>query len=410
MTDIVILSTADWDNPYWTNKQHVAAELARLGHRILYVESLGLRRPTASKQDLSRIWRRLKRGLKTPSRVRENIWAWSPLIVPFQRYRLVRAFNRLLLGAMIGFWRRRIGLGDDLLWTYSPLTPSLLDFRRFRTVVYHAVDDIAAQPGMPKQAIETDERRLVREADVVFVTSHALLESHKTVNPNTHYLPNVADFDHFARARGAETTVPDDIARLDRPCIGFVGAISGYKIDFELLRAVSGLRPRWSLVLIGAIGEGDPWTNADALKACTNIHLLGGRPYADLPAYLKGFDVAILPNRLNDYTKAMFPMKFFEYLAAGRPVVATRLPALKDFGGVAAFADDADGFVAAIEAALRGEGAALESRLAVARRYTYAARTAAMLQILALRRSSPERGGTRDPAASPQPPPRSQEA
>jgi glycosyltransferase involved in cell wall biosynthesis len=113
-----------------------------------------------------------------------------------------------------------------------------------------------------------------------------------------------------------------------------------------------------------------------------NLHLLGPKAYETLPAYLKGFDVAILPAALNAYTRGMFPMKFFEYLAAGCPVVSTALPALRDFQDVACLAPTHDAFVAALEATLRGAAPALATRLAAAREHTYERRTARMMQLL----------------------------
>jgi len=116
-----------------------------------------------------------------------------------------------------------------------------------------------------------------------------------------------------------------------------------------------------------------------------NVHFLGPRPYSALPGYLKGFAVALLPSALNDYTRGMFPMKFFEYLAAGCPIVSTALPALRAYAHVASLAASHDEFVAAIEAALRGDGPPLAARLAVAREHTYERRTARMLELLEAR-------------------------
>ncbi|WP_426719830.1 hypothetical protein [Enterobacter cloacae complex sp. 285F6] len=100
--DIVVLSTADWDNPFWTNKQHVALELANRGHRVLYIESLGLRRPSVNKKDLSRIFRRvLKPPDKAPRKVRDNVWVWSPISIPFNNYAIVRKLNKLILSSAL---------------------------------------------------------------------------------------------------------------------------------------------------------------------------------------------------------------------------------------------------------------------------------------------------------------------
>jgi hypothetical protein len=136
------------------------------------------------------------------------------------------------------------------------------------------------------------------------------------------------------------------------------------------------------VVLIGKVGEGDPWTDPALLEGLPNLHLPGPRPYAQLPAYLKGFDVAMLPSTRNEYTDSMFPMKFFEYLAAGRPVVSVALPALAAFRHAAAQHDEPAAFVAALDDAIAGGAASLEARLAVAREHTYDGRMTRMLALL----------------------------
>jgi glycosyltransferase involved in cell wall biosynthesis len=381
-TDIVLLSTADWDNPFWTNKQHVAVELARRGHRVLYIDSLGLRRPSASSQDFGRILKRLLRALRPPRRVRERVWVWSPLVIPLQHLALARKLNGWSLRAGLWLWSRWLKLSRDLLWTYNPMTTRLFPTRDFGTVVYHCVDEIEAQRGMPAREIGEAEHELLAAASYCFVTAEHLLETRRSLCSSIHYFPNVADFDHFSKARAAETLVPKDLADLPRPRIGFVGAISDQKIDVALVRRLAELHPEWSIVLIGKVGEGDPWTNIEPLRGLPNLHLLGPRPYELLPSYLKGFDVAMLPAAMNSYTRGMFPMKFFEYLAAGCPVVSTALPALRAFGDVACLAETPEHFVAGCARALRGYTPPLATRLAVAREHTYERRTARMMQLL----------------------------
>lgn len=379
--DIVLLSTADWDNPFWTNKQHMACQLAARGCRVLYIDSLGLRRPSTRAQDVSRIGRRLRRALAAPTVVRPNLHVWSPLLLPASLV-AARRLNRAMLTRALAAQIRRLGFERTLLWTYNPMTTWLLALDAFDGVVYHCVDDIAAQPGMPAAALEAAEEALVRAADVVFATAPNLAETRGRWNPNTHFLPNVADYDHFARALSPDHVTPPDLARIPGPRLGFIGAISGYKLDFELIRQVAVRRPDWSIVLIGKVGEGDPWTDASRLRGLPNLHLLGPRPYEQLPAYLGGIDVALLPSALNEYTASMFPMKFFEYLAAGRPVVSTCLPALRAYAHVARLAAGPEDFIRAIEEELRNGHAGLDARLQLASQHTYAARTERMLAVL----------------------------
>ncbi len=380
--DVVLLSTADWDNPFWTNKQHVAVELARRGHRVLYIDSLGLRRPSVSTRDLKRVLGRLRKAVRVPREVRAGLWQWSPLVLPFQGNSLLRAATRSLLEHGLDARLRALGMKRDWLWTYNPLTCALLDLSSFERCIYHCVDEISAQPGMPVGVLKSAEEELARAADIVFTTSRTLAEGRRRWNPRTHYLPNVADYEHFSSAMAHETEIPEDLRRIKEPRLGFIGAISGYKIDFDLLRTVAQARPDWSVVLIGSIGEGDPWTNVAPLEGLPNIHVLGPRPYAALPAYLRGFNVALLPNRINDYTDAMFPMKLFEYLASGCPVVSVNLKALRDYSSVVTIAQSPNEFIEKIASVLAGIAPALPLRLAEARQHTYVTRMDRMLELL----------------------------
>jgi glycosyltransferase involved in cell wall biosynthesis len=349
---------------------------------VLYVDSLGLRAPGVNAQDMRRIGRRIARATAGPRRVEDGVHVWSPLLLPYQHRGSVRRLNRTALTFALARIVKAIGFERPLLWTYNPLTTRLLDLSRFDDVVYHCVDDIGAQPGMPTTLMRQAERELAVKARVVFATAPRLAEVQSRVNPNTHFLPNVADFDHFASALREDTVVPADLARIPGKRLGFIGALSGYKVDFGLLRAIAERRPDWSIVLIGKIGEGEPGTDASLLQGLDNLHVLGPRPYASLPSYLRGMDVALLPSRSNDYTASMFPMKFFEYLAAGRPVVSTDLPAIRPFRDVVTIAGSVDGFVAAIEAVLGGQAPSLEARLDAAREHTWDARTDRMLALL----------------------------
>jgi glycosyltransferase involved in cell wall biosynthesis len=351
--DFLIVATADWDNPLWTNKQHLASRLGAAGHRVLYVESLGLRKPGASRRDIGRMWRRLRRANRL-RRVVGSVWVLSPLVIPLHDSRLVRRANRSIIRRGIGRALRRIGMARPILWTYNPLVLELLEGVEWSALVYHCVDELAGSPGMPTELLERAERELCRRADLVVASAPALAKSRREFSKRLEYVPNVADFENFVRAADPETPVAADLEAIPPPRIGFVGAISNYKLDLELLEEVLRSRPDWSLVMVGPVGGGDPGTRADSLEELPNVHLLGIRRREELPGYLKGFDVCLLPNRINRYTSHMFPLKFFEYLATGRPVVMTPLPSLEEFRHLAFVAEayDPPAFERAIESAL----------------------------------------------------------
>lgn len=379
--DVVLFSTADWDHPFWTNKQHVATQLAASGFRVLYIESLGLRRPSVHARDLARIARRFKRAWRPLRQINKNLWVASPLVLPWHGSALVRQFNERWLAGWIARQCRRLGFESPIVWTYNPLVADLADKLDSSLRVYHCVDDLSAAPRISAESIRAAEQRLAQQADVVFTTSPALQSRLAALSPHkTHYLPNVADYEHFSQARRAGP-VPPELAAIPRPRVGFVGALSAYKVDFELIAAVARARPEVHWVLVGQIGEGQLGTSVERIRL-PNVHLLGPRDYEQLPSYLRGFDLATIPCPANPYTAAMFPMKFFEYLAAGLPVVAGNVPALAEFSHACHVVKSPAEFITALDRVLAGDGVDAEAGAQLARQYTWQWRMGEMLKIL----------------------------
>lgn len=348
--DVILFSTADWKARYWTNKQHMATRLAARGHRVLYVETVGLRSPGLNTLDAGRILARLKRGIAPVAKVRDHVWTLSPLTIPFgHRSPAIAAVNSLQLRTRIKAWMSANDVRSPMLWTYHPYMLDAVDPIGASRLIYHCADNLAAIPGIDPASFATAERELLERADVTFTTSHYLQARCEAVaGARSHYFGNVADVGHFGKARIAGN-LPPDLDAIPRPRLGYVGALSDFKVDFDLLARVADDRPDWHLVLIGEERAGQSDAGLRMLAQRPNVHLLGWRPYDDLPRYLSGFDVALLPQLINDYTRAMFPMKFFEYLAAGLPVVSTPLDAIRDFGPICSIAPDSRSFAEAIQ-------------------------------------------------------------
>ena len=387
MADIVLLSTADWDHPLWTNKQHVACSLASEGERVLYVESLGLRSVQAKTQDFRRILRRLLLGLRFVRQVRPGIWVLSPLVLPGGSQGVALRLNRLMLRCSVSLACWVLRFRSPWLWTYNPLTLLYLPLKGFTLSVYHAVDAVQEQPCMPRALIESEEARLCRSVNQVFTTSPYLAERLAMHTDRICYEPNVADRDHFSTAleqrQDPGFVDPPELRGIPEPKIGFVGAISSYKLDFELIRSVALRHPEWHFVFIGPQSEGEPSTDLSQLCGLGNVHWLGPKPYSQLPRFLAGFQCAWLPLQCNAYTRAMFPMKFFEYLFAGLPVVSTRIHALRSFEAICRLCPPEPlEFSKQIQQVLAGEGPTLEQRLSGIEGYTYVSRTRRMLKLL----------------------------
>ena len=387
MADIVLLSTADWDHPLWTNKQHVACSLASEGERVLYVESLGLRTVQAKTQDFRRILRRLLLGLRFVRQVRPGIWVLSPLVLPGGSQGVALRLNRLMVRFSVSLACWLLRFRSPWLWTYNPLTLLYLPLKGFTLSVYHAVDAVQEQPCMPRALIESEEARLCRSVNQVFTTSPYLAERLAMHTDRICFEPNVADRDHFSTAlelrQDPGFVDPPELRGIPEPKIGFVGAISSYKLDFELIRSVALRHPEWHFVFIGPQSEGEPSTDLSQLCGLGNVHWLGPKPYSQLPRFLAGFQCAWLPLQCNAYTRAMFPMKFFEYLFAGLPVVSTRIHALRSFEAICRLCPPEPlEFSKQIQQVLAGEGPTLEQRLSGIEGYTYVSRTRRMLKLL----------------------------
>ncbi len=343
--DIVCVGFADWDTDLWTNQHHLMARLAH-ANRVLFIESLGLRRPQLAGRDLTRIWRRLRRGLGPP-RQADGLYVLSPLVLPLHGSRVARALNARLLPWLVRRAARRLGLQRPILWGYVPQAEELIAALDPSLVVYHCVDDIAAQERIDTASFRAAEARFAARADLVLASAPALAQRLRAFSDNVLDAPNVADTELFARALGAGAPDPA-MAALPPPRIVFTGAIVSIKLDMALLVELARMRPRWSFALVGPIGPGDPRTDVSVLQSQPNIHLLGRRTYAQLPDVLRGADVGLIPYARNELTESIFPMKVYEYLAAGLAVIATPLPALAGVAGVAC-APDAQGIAELIE-------------------------------------------------------------
>lgn len=330
--DIVCVGFSDWGNELQTNEQHLLRRMAG-DHRILFVESLGLRRPQVAGRDIKRIGRRLVNGLRPPREV-DGIHVLSPLVLPLHSNAAVRRLNAEILPRLVRRAVRRLGMRDVLLWSFVPQAEVLVDALRPARVLYYCDDDHGAKPGIDAESFDAAERRFTPRADAVLASAPELAEKLGALNPHVELAPNVADTRLFATAL-QDGPVDPDIAALPRPRVVFVGSINANAIDIPLVTAVCALRPEWSFAFVGPRAPGDPTTDISALQQTPNVHLVGARPYDALPAALRGADVAFLPYLTGGAMRSVFPMKTYEYLAAGRPVVSTRLPALAGMDAVA---------------------------------------------------------------------------
>lgn len=327
--DIVCLSTQDW-NDLWTRKQRFMQRFARQGNRVLYIEAP---MTWASLGFLRADWRRPFRWLGGPRQVEPNLYvATPPLLLPFfQMFRIINNLNIACLSPLLRRWIRTLGFHRPILWTYLPHTEGLVGRLGDRLAIYDCVDELSSAQGLVRpEVIRELEGRLIRQARLVIVTHENLYRSKGTLAQEIALVPNGAEVNHFRKASLPETRIPAEMQAMPRPIVGFVGLIQ-YWIDLDLLRFLALARPNWSFVLVGPRGRLAP---VERIEGLPNVHLLGRKRYEDLPGYLKAFDVCLNPYVVDDTALHCSPLKLYEYLAAGKPVVSVDMPEARKFDGV----------------------------------------------------------------------------
>jgi glycosyltransferase involved in cell wall biosynthesis len=363
----IVCFAHDWDgNP--TSKTHIMRILARK-NRVLWVNSIGMRRPQATRRDFRRIIAKLRRTGAGCVEAEPNLFVANPLVVPLPGVPMADAVNAAILTRWIRRLCRTYGLERPILWTFLPNVARLVGRLGERLVIYHCVDEYSAFAGVDRASLARMERDLLHRADLVITSSQQLADERRQWNSSTHFISHGVAIDLFAQALDPRTEVPEDLRRLRSPIIGFFGAIAEW-VDVDLVRRVALARPEWSFVLIGrALRDVTP------LHHIPNVHLLGPKAYAALPGYCRGFDVAMIPFTVDELTVRANPLKLREYLAAGLPVVATALPEIARYNGLVHLATNAEEFTDAIAAALKERSPAfIDKRLEAMRHESWDAR------------------------------------
>jgi glycosyltransferase involved in cell wall biosynthesis len=366
----IVAFAKDWhEDP--TSNHHVLRELAR-SRRVLWLNSLATRTPSlASGRDLGKIARKLREFAKGAVNVENDLWVATPLVLPLPGNRTARALNRKVLRAYVRALRLQLGIDEFELWTFLPNTADYIGTLGEKLSVYYCVDEWSMFSYLDKEQTAEAERQLLARVDVVFAINDALAASKRAINRATFVSPHGVDHALFARALDDATLVPPELVALPRPRIGFYGTLRDW-VDFELIAAIAKAKPSWSIALIGQqLGD------VSAVRDLPNVHLLGQKPHDQLPAYCKGFDVGIIPYRIDERMTFVNPLKLREYLSAGLPVVSTPVPEVTRYATMCRIASTPEEFVAALDAALRESSLVQRgARSATMKQETWSARVA----------------------------------
>lgn len=313
----------------WTgdplSKTHLMRVLSK-DNRILWINAIANRMPTASSKDVKRIFSKLKRFTEPIKEVEPNIFVLNPLAIPTYGSSFVRKFNQKFLLRQVNKAMRKLGFRNPLNMVFNPAAGLLAGSLDESEIIYYCVDDYTEFTGVASGLKEIEEE-LFQKSDLVIVSAEKLLKDKKKFNPNTEIIRHGTDWQHFRKSLDDSTEIPSEIKDLPKPIIGFHGLLADW-VDYELIKKIAEKYKDGSVVLIGKIAV-DAEEKVKILDDVENVHFLGRKPYETLPNYCKGFDVALNPFVINDLTLAANPLKVREYLAAGLQTVSTDIPEVR---------------------------------------------------------------------------------
>lgn len=388
---ILSFSLETWGH-VWRNRHQIMSRLAR-DNRVLFAS------PPRTVRDLFQPYGPLPSESPGVTPIADGLHAYVPPRWLPINYRFPGVEQRMegWRRAHIRHTLRRLGMKRPIVYIWHPALADQAGHFDDALLVYHCYDEVLSFEKDPaaRERLAARERQLLQRADIVFASSEELARRRRQVNPNTHCVENGVDYARFSRAQDAATVVPPELARIPGPVIGCVATLLDI-VDVPMLAQAMAQRPQWSLVIVGI--ERPATAGADAalarLLGLPNVHFIGPQPIDAIPAYLKGFDVCAIPYIVNDATGvASSPLKLFEYLAAGKPVVCYPLPLKDELAGVVHIARESDEWVRAVEAAL-GEsrsGQGVQRAQAIARDNTWDARVQVIATRLAEQLRQPRR-------------------
>ena len=391
--NIICISNQLWDLPNWTNKRHVMYRLAERGHTVLYVDppiNLGF---MLIRQILKGSWN-LQRLLSQTYKDKSSAKIFTPInLLPFSKITSYFHILNIQKIAKKNFDPMR----KTVLWVYHVQLVELTDYLEnlnYDVLVYDCVDNYEAFPpagalfrtNVYGEKLHTQEELLAEKADVVFATAPGLVNKLRKFNNNVYFTPNVGDYNRFKDTMKYKDQLPEDLAKISRPRVGMIGAMDDYKFDKNLVRRAAIDNPEISFVLIGPIALRDKGTTIASLGLADlkNVFYLGVKPYPIKHLYMAGFDVEMIPYKLNDYTVGgCFPVKFHDALAAGLPVVVTDLPAYTPFEDVCYISKSEEDFSKNVKRAIQEDNAdRRRARQLVAKENNWDGKVDKMLQLI----------------------------
>lgn len=342
--NIICFAGEDWwyHNPH--SNLHLMQSFSK-DNRILFVNSIGVRMPSLKNDKY--VWKKILNKLASFARYlkegQKNIWVLTPFALPIlARYeKTIYKINKVLILAQLRIVCRLLNFTNPILWVCVPSVKDVvMEMKKHaKAMIYYCVDNISFHSGEEDTHVLEAERIIHQSADLAFFVNHSLVEERQHINPRTYHLGHGVDYDHFVKGSFAVSEgVPDDIAAIPAPVVGYIGVLRS--LDFDLIKKLAVANPGYSFVFIGDVQE-----DYSEIKKLPNIHFLGKKPYEQLPLYMRRIDCYGIFYRMDDvFNNYRNPKKLLEYLATGKPIVSVPVLEMAHFGDLVYTASTFDDF------------------------------------------------------------------
>jgi glycosyltransferase involved in cell wall biosynthesis len=345
---VVCFGGEDW---WYHNRGHIDMQLMKRFARMnttLYICSIIMQKPRLSqKKFFEKLFRKIKSMLKGLKKSKAGFWVYSPFSLPLHHIYWARWLNEQLLTSQVSWVTRKLSMDKPVVWVACPAACDIAIKMKKEKLIYQRTDAYELYPNVDSETIKNYDQKLKANADLTIFVNSTLYDKESNQCRKAIYLDHGVDYERFARAEKI-SWVPEDIAEIKKPIVGFFGSINGSNtINVELIERVADLLPQMSIVLIGKL-ESD----CSTLLSKKNVRMLGQKPYEQIPHYGKSFDVTIMPWRQNRWIEACNPIKLKEYLALGKPIVSTPFNELKKYRDVIYEATTPEEFADCIKKAL----------------------------------------------------------
>ncbi len=382
--NFVCLSSARWDNPFRGNRQQIMRVLSQ-EHNILFVH---LSVSISFRQVLKNFFSNHPSSLRL-QQAGPRVWLYTPPynFLPGLRFRPIMALRDWIVASLIRKSIRGLGWRKYIAWTYYFGSAGIINRLEGEPKLYDCVDNHTGYALFHRnlkssRRIEEREHALIKSVDILINLSRPSDERNKYAASRSYHVSTGVEFAHFTRGADSSLPLPDDLKEIPGPRAGFIGSVWLYRFDADLITYVAGELPRLSIVLIGGSEDIPAIQN---LASLPNVYLLGHKPYELLPDYLRGFDICLAPYPLNPHTNSISPLKFLEYLSAGKPVISTAIAELGagEFSDLISVAENREEFVSLIKRHLQDDDPTERARrIEYARQNTWEKRTERILKII----------------------------